>query len=122
MYTQFTEVLSILVFTLTMWKYSDYWIIGDLSISLSTVDSIIEFQEILYLIEDNDESVIIPIPILTEYGITTLGYIKTPTTTTVKPICPKYLGVGYMNQKRVTPDRAHVSALSTLSYRAICLY
>ena len=26
------------------------------------------------------------------------------------------LGVGYMNQKRVTPDRAHRSTLSTHSY------
>ena len=31
-------------------------------------------------------------------------------------------GVGYMNQKRITPDRAHGSALSTHSYRAICLH
>ena len=31
-------------------------------------------------------------------------------------------GVGYMNQKRITPDRVHVSAFSTHSYRAICLH
>jgi len=31
-------------------------------------------------------------------------------------------GVGYMNQKRITPDRAHRSAFSTHSYRAICLH
>jgi len=31
-------------------------------------------------------------------------------------------GVGYMNQKRITPDRAHGSAFSTHSYRAICLH
>jgi len=28
-------------------------------------------------------------------------------------------GVGYMNQKRITPDRAHGSAFSTHSYQAI---
>ena len=31
-------------------------------------------------------------------------------------------GVGYMNQKRITPDRAHRSAFPTHSYRAICLH
>ena len=30
-------------------------------------------------------------------------------------------GVGYMNQKRFTSDRAHGSAFSTHSYQAICL-
>ena len=30
--------------------------------------------------------------------------------------------VGHMNQKRITPDRAHGSAFSTHSYRAICLH
>ena len=31
-------------------------------------------------------------------------------------------GVGYMNQKRITPDRTHGSIFSTHSYRAICLH
>jgi len=31
-------------------------------------------------------------------------------------------GVGYMNQKRITPDRAHGLAFSTHSYRAICFH
>jgi len=31
-------------------------------------------------------------------------------------------GVGYMNQKRITTDRAHGSAFSTHSYRAIYLH
>jgi len=38
-----------------------------------------------------------------------------------KPSVPVF-GVGYMNQKRITPDRAHGSAFSTHSYRAICLH
>jgi len=31
-------------------------------------------------------------------------------------------GVGYVNQKRITLDRAHGSAISTHFYRAICLH
>ena len=31
-------------------------------------------------------------------------------------------GVGYMNQKRITSERAHRSAFSTHSYQAICLH
>ena len=31
-------------------------------------------------------------------------------------------GVGYMNQKRIMPDRAHGSNFSTHSYRAVCLH
>ena len=32
------------------------------------------------------------------------------------------LGAGYMNQKRITLDRAHGSTFSTHSYRTICLH
>ena len=32
----------------------------------------------------------------------------------------RVFGVGYKNQKRITPDRAHGSAFSTHSYQAIC--
>jgi len=31
-------------------------------------------------------------------------------------------GVGYINQKRITPGRAHGSTFSTHSYRAICIH
>ena len=40
------------------------------------------------------------------------------TTTTTKPLSQVF-GVGYMNQKRITPDQAHGSAFSTHSYQAI---
>ena len=42
--------------------------------------------------------------------------------TTTTKLLSQVFGVGYMNQKRITPDRAHRSAFSTYSYREIGLH
>jgi len=44
------------------------------------------------------------------------------TTTTTTKSFSQVFGVGYMNQKRITPDRVHGLTFSTHSYQVVCLY